>query len=200
MELFLNATSPYARMVRIVVLEKGLAEMVTLRWCDPWTDDAALLDANPAGRIPALIIQDGTALSESFIIAFYLDGLGRSEPIIPTARLNEVLHLAGLGQGLMDGAFTTVISRKHLGSEVDDSVLGQRRWRAMQRILDRLETELDESRVAPAMTLGEISVAVALDYLGFRLPEANWASSRPRLEAWHRRVIAGQSFQETAFK
>ena len=78
--------------------------------------------------------------------------------------------------------------------------LGQRRWRAMQRILDRLETELDESRVAPAMTLGEISVAVALDYLGFRLPEANWASSRPRLEAWHRRVIAGQSFQETAFK
>ncbi len=31
MELSLNATSPYARMVRIVLLEKGLADAVTLK-------------------------------------------------------------------------------------------------------------------------------------------------------------------------
>ena len=43
MELYLNATSPYARLVRIVLLEKGLADAVTLKWCDPWADDAELL-------------------------------------------------------------------------------------------------------------------------------------------------------------
>ncbi|BBI63175.1 hypothetical protein HSBAA_44810 [Vreelandella sulfidaeris] len=46
MELYLNATSPYARLVRIVLLEKGLADAVTLKWCDPWADDADLLKAN----------------------------------------------------------------------------------------------------------------------------------------------------------
>lgn len=52
MELYLNATSPYARLVRIVLLEKGLAGAVTLKWCDPWADDADLLKANPRGAFP----------------------------------------------------------------------------------------------------------------------------------------------------
>ena len=69
MELYLNATSPYARLVRIVLLEKGLMDAVTLKWCDPWADDADLLKANPAGRIPALVTEDGTTLSESMLIA-----------------------------------------------------------------------------------------------------------------------------------
>jgi glutathione S-transferase len=200
MELFLNATSPYARLVRIVVLEKGLIDAVTLRWCDPWTDDDALLAANPAGRIPALVIDDGTTLSESLLIAFYLDGLGSREPLIPQAYLARVLHLAGLGQALMDAAFTTVISRKHQGREADDSALGQRRWRAIQRTLARLEHELDAAQAVSAITLGGIAVAVALDYLTFRLPEINWAAQHPRLKQWHDRVSARNSFVQTAFR
>lgn len=210
MELFLNATSPYARLVRIVVLEKvalekaalekGLAEAVTLRWCDPWADDAALLAANPAGRIPALMTDDGTTLSESLLIAVYLDGLGRREPLIPPACQARVLHFAGLGQALMDATFTTVISRKHQGNESDDSVLGQRRQRAIQRTLARLAHELDASQVSAAVTLGDIAVAVALDYLTFRLPETGWAEQYPRLAQWHHRVSARQSFVLTAFE
>lgn len=199
MELFLNATSPYARLVRIVVLEKGLAEGVTLRWCDPWANDAALLAANPAGRIPALMTDDGTTLSESLLIAVYLDSLGRREPLIPPACQARVLHFSGLGQALMDAAFTTVISRKHQGNEADDSVLGQRRQRAIQRTLARLAHELDASQVAAAVTLGDIAVAVALDYLTFRLPETGWAEQHPRLTQWHQRVSARQSFVQTTF-
>ncbi|MBD3896496.1 glutathione S-transferase N-terminal domain-containing protein [Halomonas sp. ML-15] len=199
MQLFLNATSPYARMARITMMEKGLAEMVTLRWCDPWADDAALLNANPAGRIPALITADGTALSESLLIALYLDGQGPGEPLIPPSRLSEVLHRVGLGQGLMDAAFTTVIARKHQGSEADDSELGQRRLRAFQRILDQLEQELDEAQAMSAMTLADIAVGVALDYLTFRLPEVTWSHGRPRLAAWHRQIVRRESFTQTAF-
>ncbi|TDX23703.1 glutathione S-transferase [Modicisalibacter xianhensis] len=199
MELFLNATSPYARLVRIVVLEKGLADAVKLRWCDPWSDDAQLLEANPAGRIPALITEDGTALSESLVIALYLDGMGRSEPIIPASRLSEVLRQAGLGQSLMDAAFGTVIGRKHQGKEVDDTVLGRRRWRAIHRILDRLENEISADPVSPSMTLGEISIAVALDYLSFRLTETNWPERHEKLKAWHQHVTKKESFAQTAF-
>lgn len=199
MELYLNATSPYARVVRIVVLEKGLADAVTLRWCDPWADDDGLLAVNPVGRIPALVTDDGARLSESLLIAHYLDTLGGGESVLPAARLGQTLHLAGLGQGLTDAAFTTVIARKHQGAEADASVLGQRRWRAIQRTLDRLEQEEDARPIPAAVTLGEMTVAVALDYLTFRLPEVDWPKERPQLTAWHARITEGESFRQTRF-
>tara|TARA_R110002012_G_scaffold55315_9_gene141205 strand:- start:5607 stop:6209 length:603 start_codon:yes stop_codon:yes gene_type:complete len=199
MELYLNSTSPYARLVRIVLMEKGLADAVTLKWCDPWADDAELLKANPAGRIPALITEEGTKLSESMLIAVYLDSVSPNPPILPAANLREVLHLVGLGQNLMDAAFTTVIARKHVGNEIDESVLGQRRSRAIQRLLNQLSSELSQKQQASTIDLGEIAIAVALDYLAFRLPEMNWKEEYPQLHAWHVGVTARASFQETAF-
>ncbi|MBR2515527.1 MAG: glutathione S-transferase N-terminal domain-containing protein [Halomonas sp.] len=199
MELFLNATSPYARMARIILLEKGLMEDVTLRWCDPWADDKALLAVNPAGRIPALVTQDGKTLSESLLIAFYLDDVSPSMPIVPTSQLADVLHLTGLGQNLMDASFTTVIARKHYGAEIDQSELGLRRQRAIQRLTKQLGDELHENQLTESLNLGEISTAVALDYLAFRLPEVDWKEEYPQLQAWHAAVTARESFQQTAF-
>ena len=202
MELYLNATSPYARLVRIVLLEKGLMNAVTLKWCDPWADDADLLKANPAGRIPALMTEEGTTLSESMLIAMYLDSLDNGKPtppMLPTNSLSDVLHLAGLGQNLMDAAFTSVIARKHYGQEIDQSELGQRRARAMQRLLEQLNSELSGNPTAASIHLGDIAIAVALEYLAFRLPEIRWKEAHPQLAAWHASVTARASFQKTAF-
>ncbi|WP_404471300.1 glutathione S-transferase N-terminal domain-containing protein [Vreelandella venusta] len=199
MELFLNATSPYARMARIILLEKGLAGDVTLRWCDPWVDDPALLAVNPAGRIPVLITHNGTALSESLLIAMYLDAQYPNTPIIPDAQRGDVLHLAGLAQNLMDAAFTTVIARKHYGPEIDQSELGLRRQRAIQRLIKRLGEELHENQLTESLTLGDIATAVALDYLAFRLPEVDWQAACPPLQAWQVKVVRRESFQHTAF-
>ncbi len=99
----------------------------------------------------------------------------------------------------MDAAFTTVIARKHYGNEVDDSELGQRRSRAIQRLLSQLNSELGEKQQALAINLGEIAITVALDYLAFRLPEENWEEEYPRLLAWQAGVTKRASFQETAF-
>ncbi|WP_148252146.1 glutathione S-transferase N-terminal domain-containing protein [Aidingimonas lacisalsi] len=199
MELFLNATSPYARVVRIVVLEKGLSHAVTLRCCDPWADDAPLLAVNPVGRVPALVTDEGVTLSESSLIAQYLDSVGNGDSLLPPSRLSETLHLAGLGQGLMDAAFTTVIARKHQGNEADDTVLGRRRRRAIERTLDQLEREVDDTALPGATALGEIVVTVALDYLSFRLPDLDWSWSRSQLREWHDHVARRESFQRTAF-
>jgi len=199
MELYLNATSPYARLVRIVLMEKGLADAVTLKWCDPWANDAELLKANPAGRIPALVTEEGTTLSESMLIAVYLDSVSPNPPMLPAASLGAVLHLAGLGQNLMDAAFTTVIARKHYGNEIDDSELGQRRSRAIQRLLKQLNSELGEKQQGSPINLGEIAIAVALDYLAFRLAAVNWNEEYSQLQAWHAGVTTRTSFQQTPF-
>ncbi|MGO3700354.1 MULTISPECIES: glutathione S-transferase family protein [Halomonas] len=199
MELYLNATSPYARLVRIVLLEKGLSDAVTLKWCDPWADDPALLKANPAGRIPALVTEEGTTLSESMLIAVYLDSVYPEKPMVPPPHLGEVLHLAGLGHNLMEAAFTMVIARKHNGNEIDDSELGQRRSRAIQRLLNQLDRELGEAPTASTLSLGDIAAVVALDYLAFRLPEVAWQETYRPLASWHQAVITRSSFQATAF-
>lgn len=143
MKLYLNATSPYARMVRIIMLEKKLESKVELCWCDPWSDDEALLRQNPIGRIPTLVTDVGMAISESLLIALYLDEQCAVRPLISSDWKEEVFHVSGLGIGLMDAAFSTVISAKYLNNEANDSVLSQRRLRAIHRTLEHLEKNLE---------------------------------------------------------
>ncbi|MGI9274029.1 MAG: glutathione S-transferase [Endozoicomonas sp.] len=199
MKLFLNTTSPYARVIRIFLQERGLSDCVELVWCDPWSDDEQLLRENPVGKIPALVTDSGIPISESLLIANYLNDLGQGQNLIPIDRKDAIYHLTGLGQGLMDASFTTVISRKYSGNEEDSQVLGQRRQRAIQRTLQRLEGNIDQHSDT-ALSLGDIVVAVALDYLLFRLPELDSANQFPGLEAWRKNITQRPSFESTAFK
>lgn len=199
MKLLLNKTSPYARMVRIVMLEKGLADRVELCWCDPWIDDEQLLAENPVGRIPTLVSDPGVPLTESLLIAHYLNDQDEGENLLPEARKEQVLQLAGLGLGLMDAAFSTVISRKYLNDEANDSVLSQRRLNAIERTLESLQSSMDRYSPPHEISLGDIAVAVALDYILFRLPQLDTAKRYPTLEVWRLNVTERQSFQSTEF-
>lgn len=199
MQLFLNGTSPYARVVRIVALEKGLGDTVALRWVDPWADDAALLAVTPVGRVPVLVTETGTPLTESLLIARHLDTVGTGPTLFPDGGSEAVPSLAGLGYGLMEAAFNTVIARKHGGPEADETFLGRRRLRAIHRTLDALERRLPADGIGDAVTAGAIVAAVALDYVAFRLPEIDWPTARPGLTAWHGTVIGRDSFRQTRF-
>lgn len=192
MQLLLNQTSPYARAVRVTALEAGFGERLELVWSDPWNEDPRLLAANPANKVPVLITDEGIALSETLLICVHLHQLTGGSPLAA-----ERLQLAGLGQGLIDAAFATVVGRKHDGAAQDDSVLGARRLAAIGRLLERLEEApaLDEDR----LDFGHYLVAVGLDYLSFRLPEIDW-SARVRLVASHRRLVARPSFSATTFQ
>ncbi|RDE22677.1 glutathione S-transferase [Motiliproteus coralliicola] len=199
MQLLLNKTSPYARMARIAMLEKGLQNQIELCWCDPWNDDPQLLQHNPVGRIPALVTDQGVTLSESLLIATYLDSLVAHNPLVPEDQKALVLHFAGLGQGLMDASFNAVIARKYLDEAANNSVLSERRWNAIDRTLAQLEHSVEQLAATPSISLGEICVAVAIDYLLFRLPELDTCSRYPKLAAWHRSRVQRPSFETTAF-
>lgn len=195
MKLYLNASSPYARLVRVVALEKDLQP--ELVWVDPWSNDPVLLAVNPALRIPALLTDAGVCLSESLLIALHLDQQANPGSLLPDATRDLVLQLAGLGQGLMDAAFGTVINRKFQGAAVDESTLGQRRLAAMQHSLARLGTLADG---LADVNLGSLAVAVALDYLSFRLPELDWQQGYPALAAQQQVLLQRPSLQATAFQ
>src|SRR5437773_12286563 len=75
MKLYITPGSPYARMARIVVLEKGLERRVQIIAAQTRTADSPYYCINPSGRVPYLIRDDGVGLEESAVICAYLDHL-----------------------------------------------------------------------------------------------------------------------------
>lgn len=73
MKLFVNTTSPFVRLVRLAIAEKGLADRVETEIVDPWADAAPFLEANAAARVPTLVTDTGTPIAETFLILRYLD-------------------------------------------------------------------------------------------------------------------------------
>lgn len=203
MQLFLNATSPFARLARVAALEKGLADQLTLVWSDPWGNDSQLQSTHPQHRIPVLRTADGHAIAESMLIAQYLDHIGNGAPLVPPEQAAQVLARTSVAYGLMEAAFNLVIARKYEGAATADaSVMGQRRWAAIQRVLTQLEA-LPPAAISHdphrAVTLDHITTAIALAYVQFRLPTVFTAAQYPQLHAWLQHSEQRLSLAETVF-
>jgi glutathione S-transferase len=195
MKLFLNKASPYARLVLVVAHEKGLAERIELVWTDPWKSDDRLLAVTPLAKVPVLIAEDREPLVESYCICEYLDALGAGDALMPHsgAQRMAVLRKYGLGRGLIDVSFGSVIEQRHGAG--DDSILAQR-WRAaVERTIPVIEKSVGNT---DAPDLGDLTVAVALSYIDFRMSDVNWRTSAPRLGSWLDRITARRSLAATA--
>ena len=99
----------------------------------------------------------------------------------------------------MDAAFTTVIARKHYGNEIDDSEPGQRRSRAIKRLLNQLNSDYRKTQTHSIAWVKSLLRLRYLIMLTFRLPEVKWKEEYPQLEVWHAGVTARASFKQTAF-
>ncbi len=177
MKLYFNQTSPYTRKVRVVVHEKRLADRV--QWCetDPWADPADFHAATPIGKVPALVTDDGVLLTESIAIAQHLDQVGTG-PSLSAGDHADLLARIGLTQGLIDASFTMVLEARRPAA-LRWSEWTQRQTRAIDRTIPALAVP-PEGR----FDLGDIGLAVALDYLDFRLKDIAWRSARPDLARW----------------
>lgn len=198
MQLFLNATSPFARVARVAALEKGLTDQLELVWSDPWNQDPALLAAHPQLRIPVLVTPEGQAISESLLIAQYLDHIGSGPALVPADQATAVLARTSVAYGLMEAAFSVVIARKYDGATVADaSVMGQRRLAAIARVLAQLESA-PPAQQAP-LTLDVLCTAVAVDYVRFRLPQLMPAAHYPQLHTWLQQALQHPHLHATRF-
>jgi glutathione S-transferase len=196
MKLYLNKTSPYARLALVTAHEAGLADNLETVWTEPWDDPAALLDANPLGKVPALVTDAGTTLIESGVICDHLVAVSdaaRLMPRDPRGR-EDTLRRLGLGRATIDCSFGVVIHRRFSGGS--DTGLTERWVRAIPRAVAALE-KLAARRVGVDPDLGDIAVAVALDYVDFRLSSIAWRNSAPNLARWVDANRARSSFRAT---
>ncbi len=200
MQLLSSPTSPYARKVRITILEKGLGAAVSILPGMPLGSDdeaAPVRAANPLGKIPALILADGSALYDSPVICEYLDALGAGAPLLAgdgQARWTALRRQA-LGDGVADAAFSIVMELRRPESE--RSTEWRDRWQGgILRAADAVEAELAEGDIA--FDLGAIGLIAAFSYVSFRLPQIAWKAGHPRLTAWMAAMDARPSVTATA--
>jgi len=205
MQLLINTTSPFARIARVAMIEKGLDVEPT--FVDPWADDPRLRAANCATRVPTLVLDDGTPLTESLLIVQWLEA-ARPAPDWPSllgrdpAAAAGVLSRAGVALGAIDASVHTIITRKVTAPVLfDETPVGLRRRRSMVEGMQRLEamaaTLAGPRPGAAAPTLDTICAVVLFDYQRFRYADQAWLPKTPGLEALAEAMRARPSFAST---
>jgi glutathione S-transferase len=185
MKLLYSPPSPFARKVVVAAHELGLTDRINLEQVSvsPVAANAQVASANPLGKIPTLLLDDGQALFDSRVIAEFLDSLtARSlAPRSGPARW-AVLTEAAQADGLMDAAllarYETALRPEAL--RWDEWAAGQ--MDKVNRALDAFE--LSDRRSGDDLTIADIGVASALNYLDFRFADLGWRDHRPRLASF----------------
>jgi glutathione S-transferase len=184
MQLLANTTSPYVRLARMALIEKGVEIEPTI--VDPWADDARLRAANAATRVPTLVLDDGTPLAESLLIVQWLEATRPQASSLLGADVAGVLSRTGVALGVIDAAVHTIIIRKVTAPTLfDETPVGLRRRRSMAEGMERLEAMASSGALHMGLppTLDVLAAIDALEYLDFRFTGAPWLPAMPRLRA-----------------
>jgi glutathione S-transferase len=189
MQLFYSPGSPFARKVRVLARERGVAGQMAEIALSPHDNAPELLSANPLGKVPALRTRNET-LFDSPVICEYLDMLGGGVRLVPPdgpARI-AALRTQALADGIMDAAVASVLERRR--SDSDQSAHWLRRWRMA---IERAVAALTPKQMSGRFDIAGISVACALAYLEYRMPEIVWRDAQPALAMWLDDVSARDS-------
>ena len=143
MKLHWSPRSPYVRKVMVVAHELGLADRIeTVRTVVGGTPaHLELMRENPLGKIPTLVLEDGTILYDSPVICEYLDTLHDGPKLFPAwpQRLTALRRLA-LGDGMLDIALAWLGERFRPPERQSEPHMAL--WRTKLRAcIDALENE-----------------------------------------------------------
>jgi glutathione S-transferase len=179
-KLLYASASPYSAKVRMAAAYAGIAiEAVPTK-----TDEepANLLGANPLGKIPTLLLDDGRAIYDSRAITQYLNRISKNAlfPRNPDKRTDAEI-LEALADGLCDCALAMVYERRYRPEEKVEQQWLDKQWRKVTRALDLLNS--NPPKLPKKITAGQIALRAALGYLALRFA-GKWEKGRGRLVRW----------------
>ena len=204
MKLLYAQTSPYVRKVMLLAHEAGIADRITITpaLANPVDRNADLAAANPLGKVPALVLDDGRVLFDSRVIVAYLDSLHDGAPFTPAegpARF-EAMTLEALSDGILDAALLCRYETVSRPAELYWAAWYDGQMAKIVGALDVLERDWIGTLEGP-LTIGQMAVAAALCYLDFRFKDAvaggDWRDGRPKLAAWLKAFSARPSMVAT---
>jgi len=198
MKLIMSPASPFVRKVRVILREGELTGLVAEHpvFTTPLATPQEVRAANPTGKIPVLVREDGPAIHDSRVITRFLDDrfeLG----LYPKSRLWEVLTLEAMADGIMDAAVLMVYEHRFRPEPLWFADWTEAQWGKVTGGLDAIENRW-MSHLAGPLNATQIAVGCALSYLDLRHPGRAWRDGRPALADWHAAFAARPSMVETA--
>jgi glutathione S-transferase len=198
MKLYVTLTSPYARLARIVIAEKGLDDRVEIIAAKTRTADSPYYQINPSGRVPYLIDDAGVGMEDSQVICAYLDGLdGNPRFHLPPHQSDWAYRrLEATARSMCDGISVWVREMSRPENERSPTVLAHEVARS-QRLADVFEARVADPLMRGAPGMAHLILAVALDTARKRGP-GDLTAGRPQLAGWLGSISSMPSMQATA--
>ncbi len=199
MKLIGSFASPFARKVRIFLLEKNFEyEFIN---DDIWSDDSQVHLINPLGKVPCLIFETDSVMFDSRTIVDYLDDLSTELKLIPRKIRDRAIVKSweALSDGVVDAAALIRLENiKRPENKRSDFWINRQEGKLL-RGLESLSRALGKSRYCykDRYSLADISLCCALGWIDFRFPEINWKTKHPNLENLFNKVSKRESFKLT---
>ncbi|MSQ20641.1 MAG: hypothetical protein EXR39_14045 [Betaproteobacteria bacterium] len=198
MKLYITPGSPYARMARIMVLEKALEHRIEIEVAATRRANSPYYTLNPSGRVPYLVRDDGVGMEESSLICDYLDRLDGSPsfPLPTGAQGWEARRLEALARSMLDGL---AVWGREIGrptNEQSPTIIRHEAARS-ERMADLWEAQIDGPLMQGALNMAQITLACTLGFSA-RNPAYRWRPVHPKLSDWFDRIAARPSFVATA--
>jgi glutathione S-transferase len=199
MKLLASLASPYTRKVRVVLAEKKIDCELELVDVNPAENPVNA--HNPLGKVPTLVLDDGTALYDSRVIVEFLDARAPINRLIPdeTRERVAVRRWEALADGVLDAGllvrYETLREKRERSKAWTDKQVAR-----IHRSMAVMAKEL-EGRTwchGDRYSLADIAVGCSIGWLGFRKPgEVDWESEYAGVTRHYRKLMERPAFAET---
>ncbi|MET0983207.1 MAG: glutathione S-transferase C-terminal domain-containing protein [Telluria sp.] len=199
MKLIGSNTSPYVRKVRVVLAEKKLDYSFELD--NVWSAETQVHLSNPLGKVPCLVMEDGSALYDSRVIAEYLDTLTPVCKLLPPNGRDraDVKMWEALADGVLDAAVLVRLEKTLRPQEQQSPQWIARQLGKVHAGLAVMAEKLGEQPfcMGKSYTLADVAVGCALGWLAFRFPDIDWRGDYPNLARLFDKLGERASFKDT---
>ncbi|WP_426177035.1 glutathione S-transferase family protein [Massilia sp. TWR1-2-2] len=199
MKLIGSTASPFVRKVRVVLAEKKLDCEFALE--DVWSAETTIHLANPLGQVPCLMMEDGSSMYDSRVIAEYLDTLTPVCKLLPPNGRDraDVKVWEALSDGVADAAVLVRLEKTLRPAEQQSAAWIDRQMGKVHAGLAVMSANLGESPFCKGnhYTLADVAVGCTLGWLLFRFPEIDWRADYANLARLFDKLSERPSFKES---
>jgi glutathione S-transferase len=201
MKLIGSLASPYVRKVRVVLAEKKLDYIHELD--NVWAPGSQIGRSNPLGKVPCLLMEDGSVVFDSRVIVEYLDTLTPVCKLLPPngngRERSDIKCGEALADGILDAAILVRLELTQRAPEQQSAAWIERQMNKVHLGLAALSAKLGENAhySGSHYSLADVAVGCALGWLAFRFPEINWRADYPNLARLFDKLSERQSFKDT---
>lgn len=197
MKLLMSPPSPFARKARVLLRETSLIERVEELHISstPLNSASEIVAANPLGKLPALVREDGPAIYDSRVITRYLDDIADAN-LYPKISLYEILTLEATADAIMDATVGMTYEMRLRSDTQQSPDWIDAQWSKAERAIAAINTRWMSHLNGP-LNMAQIAVSCALSYVDLRHDARHWRHGNETLAAWQADFEARDAMQAT---